>query len=77
MPPTDHPQRTSCTHVAPSDEVAARTLLDGLRSDNGWLPALALVAVEPSAEEVIGHVVYPRECRGPPCAGAGSARGTA
>jgi len=47
-------------------------LLDGLRSDNGWLPALALVAVEPSAEEVIGHVVCTRgSVEGRPALGLG------
>ena len=47
-------------------------LLDELRSDNGWLPALVLVAVEPSAEEVIGHVVCTRgSVDGSPALGLG------
>jgi len=47
-------------HAEPDQMPVEVGLLDGLRSDNGWLPALALVAVEPSAEEVIGHVVCTR-----------------
>ena len=35
-------------------------LLDELRADEGWLPALSLVAVEPVDEQVIGHVVCTR-----------------
>jgi len=35
------------------------TLLDGLRADGGWLPALSLVA-EPAGGEVMGHVVCTR-----------------
>lgn len=36
------------------------TLLDELRADDGWLPALSLVAVDPADGQVIGHVVGTR-----------------
>ncbi|MQA12721.1 MAG: GNAT family N-acetyltransferase [Pseudonocardiaceae bacterium] len=35
-------------------------LLDGLRADEGWLPALSLVAVDPADGNVIGSVVCSR-----------------
>ncbi|MGH3910659.1 MAG: GNAT family N-acetyltransferase [Pseudonocardiaceae bacterium] len=35
-------------------------LLDELRGDEGWLPALSFVAVEPADNRVIGHVVCTR-----------------
>jgi putative acetyltransferase len=35
-------------------------LLDELRVDEGWLPALSLVATEPPLGEVVGHVVCTR-----------------
>lgn len=35
-------------------------LLDELRADAGWLPALSMVAVEPMGGEVIGHVTCTR-----------------
>jgi len=35
-------------------------LLDSLREDGAWLPALSLVALAPSGEEVVGHVVCTR-----------------
>ncbi len=47
-------------------------LLDELRSCNSWLPALALVAVEPPGGEVIGHVVCTRgSIDGSPALGLG------
>lgn len=36
------------------------TLLDRLRADKSWLPALSLVAAEPLSGEVVGHVVCTR-----------------
>lgn len=33
---------------------------DRLRADPAWLPRLSLVAVEPPAERVVGHVVCTR-----------------
>lgn len=35
-------------------------LLDRLRQDEAWIPALSLVAIDPSGEEVLGHVVCTR-----------------
>lgn len=43
------------------DRVPAEVgLIDELRSDAGWVPALSLVAEDPDAGDVIGHVVCTR-----------------
>lgn len=44
---------------ADGQQPAEVALLDGLRDDDGWLPALSMVAAEPS-DEVVGHVVCTR-----------------
>lgn len=44
---------------APDHVPVEVALLDALRSDDGWLPELSLVAVDP-AGEVVGHVVCTR-----------------
>nr|WP_187361415.1 N-acetyltransferase [Phytoactinopolyspora mesophila] len=35
-------------------------LVDELRADPGWIPALSLVAVEHGSEQIVGHVVCTR-----------------
>jgi putative acetyltransferase len=52
--PTNPPDRTN-----PHDPAEA-TLLDNLRVDDAWLPALSFVAVDPSTSAIIGHVVCTR-----------------
>ncbi|MBA3488473.1 MAG: N-acetyltransferase [Longispora sp.] len=47
-------------------------LVKELRADEGWLPALSLVAVQPGDSEVIGHVVCTRgSVDGSPALGLG------
>lgn len=51
--------------AAPRPPPAEVGLLDQLRADRGWLPALSLVAIEPgdageSEDTVVGHVVCTR-----------------
>lgn len=45
---------------APEQTPIEVVLLDELRADAAWLPALSLVAVEPAGDKVIGHVVCTR-----------------
>ncbi|WP_433500706.1 GNAT family N-acetyltransferase [Sphaerimonospora sp. CA-214678] len=55
----------------PGETPAEATLVDELRDDQGWLPALSLVAVTP-AREIVGHVVCSRGHVGPvPALGLG------
>jgi putative acetyltransferase len=55
----------SFTRPGDVDPVPAEvTLLDELRADDSWLPALSLVAVEPHGDEVVGHVVCTRAWAG-------------
>jgi putative acetyltransferase len=44
----------------PQQVVLEVTLLDNLRADKGWLPALSLVAAHPVSGEAVGHVVCTR-----------------
>jgi putative acetyltransferase len=46
--------------TAPGAVPVEVTLLDGLRADAGWLPALSLVALDGGDGGVIGHVVCTR-----------------
>lgn len=47
-------------------------LLDELRADDSWLPALSFVAVAPADDQVIGHVVCTRgSVDGSPALGLG------
>src|SRR5512144_2954801 len=48
------------------------SLLDQLREDAGWLPALSLVALDPDGDTVVGHVLCTRgESAGRPGLGLG------